>query len=67
MRKAILQRKLNAQTVHTGQKTRETLNLIEGATVVLNVTFVRNDGKGFIYNTQKKRHLLKNACKHAKK
>ena len=42
MRKAILQRKLNAQTVHTGQKTRETLNLIEGATVVLNVTFVRN-------------------------
>ena len=24
-------------------------------------------GKGFIYNTQKKRHMLKNACKHAKK
>ena len=42
MPKAILQRKLNAQTVHTGQKTRETLNLIEGATVILNVTFVRN-------------------------
>ena len=24
-------------------------------------------GKGFIYNTQKKHHLLKKACKHAKK
>ena len=42
MRKAILRRKLDAQTVHTGQKTRETLNLIEEATVVLNVIFVRH-------------------------
>ena len=42
MRKAILQRKLDAQTAHIGQQTRETLNLIEEATVVLNVIFVRH-------------------------
>ena len=41
MRKAILQRKLDAQTAHTGQKTRETMNLIEKATVELHVIFVR--------------------------
>ena len=29
--------------------------------------FCETCGKGFIYNTQRKRHLLKNACKHAKK
>ena len=66
MRKDILQRKLDDQTAHTGQQTRETSSHRRSHSRIERY-FCETCGKGFIYNTQRKRHLLKNACNHAKK